>query len=903
MITTAKHSTGKAVAALVLIWLAAIAAGCAAQKKGAPTVPDTGARKIVGIVAESDVDMDRIRILGNQPLTFTAVSKSSPAGVALYFPRTELALEDAYMDLESLEKAGLVASVQPGALATDETTALIEIELKADAPYDAMRQGDEVVVAFARPLHTPEREADPVVSELEEVPLAAPAEDVSRPAATRLEAVTVQRLENGVEIRVRADGPIRDYASFTLNSPDRIVYDIFGVSSPFIREQTIEVGMPWVSRVRHYGDQEKLRVVLDTSAEQFQATRARSIQEGLLIHVGDVAREAAAAEATITETEPVAWVNRVDFSAEPTGKSVVTVGTTRPVSYRMEKVHGRLLKLHLDHTRIPEYRRRPLDTTRFECAVDRVVPAEGRRADDKSIVAIELREAVPYKEEQVGDLILVHFEPTTKPPATKKRTVLNQTDSEPSREIANNTGPSSSSAIDIAATRERQLDTKQSDTRSFLLGQKTYVGEKIALDFYETDIKNVFRILGEVSGKNFAIDSDVRGTVTMSLDKPVPWDQVLDLVLKMNQLGQTTEGNVIRVATLETLKREEEALQAAITARSNTLKSQEALEPLFTEIVDINYSKASVILPHIEDMMKEYGGDIDPVTGEKKSYRGFVRAYDATNQLVIRSTRSMLDKALDLIQRLDNPTPQVLIEARIVEATKRFSRDIGSEFGIGPGTGNKFSSSTLGGNWDLSLGSNFPAGTTTSGVSFDFSRLVGSPLAINAAIDASETEGETKTISAPKILTLDNKAATIKQGVSYPIIVLDEAGNTTTEFKDIVLELEVTPHVTKDDRVSMEIMITKNDLGERIGTDYSFTINEATTELLVNDGETVVIGGISKTTDANSETGLPGLRKVPILGWLFGMSSKSNNKSELMIFITPRIVQLEQRPLEADAGS
>jgi type IV pilus assembly protein PilQ len=143
---------------------------------------------------------------------------------------------------------------------------------------------------------------------------------------------------------------------------------------------------------------------------------------------------------------------------------------------------------------------------------------------------------------------------------------------------------------------------------------------------------------------------------------------------------------------------------------------------------------------------------------------------------------------------------------------------------------------------------------------------------------------------------LDQEVATIKQGVSYPIVKLDEAGNTTTEFEEIVLELKVTPHVTKDERVSMEIMIAKDDIGERVGTNYSFMVNQATTKLLVNDGETVVIGGISKTKETNSETGLPGLRKIPLLGKLFGMSSKLKDKSELMIFITPRIVQLEQRP-------
>ena len=869
MITTAKHSTGKAVAALVLIWLAAIAAGCAAQKKGAPTVPDTGARKIVGIVAESDVDMDRIRILGNQPLTFTAVSKSSPAGVALYFPRTELALEDAYMDLESLEKAGLVASVQPGALATDETTALIEIELKADAPYDAMRQGDEVVVAFARPLHTPEREADPVVSELEEVPLAAPAEDVSRPAATRLEAVTVQRLENGVEIRVRADGPIRDYASFTLNSPDRIVYDIFGVSSPFIREQTIEVGMPWVSRVRHYGDQEKLRVVLDTSAEQFQATRARSIQEGLLIHVGDVAREAVAAEATITETEPVAWVNRVDFSAEPTGKSVVTVGTTRPVSYRMEKVHGRLLKLHLDHTRIPEYRRRPLDTTRFECAVDRVVPAEGRRADDKSIVAIELREAVPYKEEQVDNLILVHFD--------KPSTVMTQMEK---------TVPAYSPkrVVETPMNPAKKFDTKNkavATSESRYVKRKTYTGEKIALDFYETDIKNVFRILKEVSGKNFAIDPDVQGAVTLSFDKPVPWDQVMDLVLRMNQLGQVMEGDVIRIATLQTLQREEKLRQERIEAERKTREAEKALEPLVTEYIAINYADVSDV--------KEKLGDL--ITDD----RGSIILDQRNSQIIVKETAENISRIKERVLRLDKITPQVLIEARIVEATKNFSRTIGTKFGVGPGNNVKFDSHSLGGQWDLALSSNFPSGSAVgsgSGISFDFTRLVGSPLAINAAIDAAESENETKIISSPRILTLNGEEAEIVQGLTtYRTIIVD--GTPDQKEIDIDLKLTAKPEIKSDNRISMEIKVEKRDFAGIINGEISISKNEASSKLLLNDGETIVIGGITKTNDSVTNEGLPWLRKIPIIGLLFGSENKSNIKNELMIFITTRIVDIE----------
>ena len=145
------------------------------------------------------------------------------------------------------------------------------------------------------------------------------------------------------------------------------------------------------------------------------------------------------------------------------------------------------------------------------------------------------------------------------------------------------------------------------------------------------------------------------------------------------------------------------------------------------------------------------------------------------------------------------------------------------------------------------------------------------------------------------MLTLDNKPATIKQGVSYPINKLDADGNSTTEFKDIVLELTVTPHVTMDGRVSMVIKITKNDLGALVGSNFSFTVNEANTELLVNDGDTIVIGGVTKTKDASGEEGIPGLRKIPGIGWLFGTKAQDKSKEELLIFITPRIVKLDQK--------
>ena len=178
---------------------------------------------------------------------------------------------------------------------------------------------------------------------------------------------------------------------------------------------------------------------------------------------------------------------------------------------------------------------------------------------------------------------------------------------------------------------------------------------------------------------------------------------------------------------------------------------------------------------------------------------------------------------------------------------------------------------------------------------FNFIRIAGTPLVLNAKIMAKEVEGDLKIISAPKVVTLDNKKAIIKQGLKYPYNKLDADGNTVTEFVPIDLELEVTPHVTPDKRISMVIKIIKSDLGTIINAQQSFTQKEAETELLVDDGDTVVIGGIIKTSKEIGKQGIPGLNKIPILGWLFKAERKAQRKEELLIFITPRILQLEQR--------
>jgi type IV pilus assembly protein PilQ len=407
-----------------------------------------------------------------------------------------------------------------------------------------------------------------------------------------------------------------------------------------------------------------------------------------------------------------------------------------------------------------------------------------------------------------------------------------------------------------------------------------YTGEKIALDFYDTDIKNVFRIIREISGKNFAIDKNVTGKVSLALDKPVPWDQVLDLVLKMNQLGMTMEGDIIRISTLNNLAQEEKLKQAQMKATQQAVKQKKALEPLMTTYISVSYSNAKTeVLPHIQPVLTEGRGKASVVT--------------RNNQLILTDTAEKIDQIREIVMKIDQVTPQVVIEARIVEANSSFTRDLGFDWGtISAGPFDI-------GDSELTLtgfASNLPAVNPSGQVGFDFVKLSGTPFSIiDAKLLVSETEGKTNIISAPKVVTLDNKKAKIKQGLEVPYLERDSSGNATVRFKNVDLLLEVTPNVTPDDRIVMKIFITKNDVAERTEEGPALSTNEAETELLIENGDTIVIGGIVKSSITYGEKGIPGLRNVGVLGWLFKSQSKSDSKNELLIFITPRIVQLKQK--------
>jgi len=582
-------------------------------------------------------------------------------------------------------------------------------------------------------------------------------------------------------------------------------------------------------------------------------------------------------------------VERIDFSGQEDGKSLVILGTTYPVAFDVQKIGDRTLKVRLFNTRLPEFRRdRPLITTRFESAIDRISPVQARDTVNATDIIIELREWVPYRPVQENNQLTLYFDASSIGPRPLDSASM------PSWQQALNENPPATEPQPQQLTTISQVqpqgqatpDNRYSDE---LEEKKQYTGQKIALDFYQTDIKNVFKILQQVSGKNYAVDKDVTGEVTISLEKPVPWDQVLDLILKMNQLGKVEHEDIIRIAKTATLQKEQEALQEKMKAIQARIEQEKTLEPLVTEYMLINYANAEKeIAPNIKGVLTKD--------------RGSMTIDSRNNQIIITDTRAILGKVKAIINEIDRVTPQVLIEARIVEINDTFNREIGMSWSA---NGEDIYNDSLDGmySYHAAMNTQYKAENAGAGegiIDFNFTRLNawGTPIVLDAALKAMEEEGNGKIISSPKILTLDNKKAIIRQGLRVPYQTVDENGQINTEFQDVDLSLEVTPLVTPDQRVSMKIKTTKNDIVDfsPLG-DPITSINEAETELLVNDGETIVIGGVVKSDVKNGETGFPILKDIPIIGWLFKTETTDNSKQEMLIFLTPKIVQLEQRDI------
>jgi type IV pilus assembly protein PilQ len=426
-----------------------------------------------------------------------------------------------------------------------------------------------------------------------------------------------------------------------------------------------------------------------------------------------------------------------------------------------------------------------------------------------------------------------------------------------------------------------------------------YKGQNITLDFQNADIQNVLRIIADVSGQNLVTSDDVKGQITIRL-KDIPWDQALDVILESRDLAKMELGNVIRIAPSDKIKAAQDRLIAS-------QKTEEQLEPLSTSVIPVNFSKSTEMINLLKG--KEVGILSD---------RGTIVADARTNVLIVKDIRKNVEAVAAMIKRLDKPTPQVLIAARVVQADDNFAKALGvawggsyrsqsgkSFFGLsGKNSGSAtslFDSTVPAGkhypNWSSTtlptpaMAVNFPM-NQAAGIGITLGRLAGSMLDLDLRLDIGENDGSTKVIARPKVITLDNKKATIRQGEKYPYVVRNQEGQLSTELKDIELILEVTPRIAFDGSINMELKVTRNSLGSITNSlgDPSIASREVQTEVMVKDGETVVIGGIIEEEIKENIQMVPGLGNIPVIGWLFKAKKKERSKKELLIFISPHVL-------------
>jgi type IV pilus assembly protein PilQ len=674
---------------LIVITLSAAMAVGAASATALPDKAETN--RITGILVHDGEEAVVVDVQADKSLTYTVTRVPDPLGVVFYFPGASLYLDN--LNTDPAKTSGVVEAIKATEVDGENSGSRLEILLKSDTLYDVTKGDHGIGIAFAKP----EKAASDFVGV------------TATAAASMLSAVTPTSAADGTRIEVVADGSIADYQTFTIDNPARIVFDIPGLGSPYKKEQLVPVNSEWVSGVRYYGYPDKLRMVLDTRSEYLDSYSATPTDKGLVILVsgkgtaGDVseapatvaaaepaepeveAEEAVVAAATAETTgsdtgsgsEEVSspadsrprWLNRLDFTSEDSGASTLLVGTTDRVDYSVDKSDPVRIRISLENTMLPKYRKRPLITTRFESAVNRVLPVQTAAMKNTAAIVVELREAVPFTVTQEDNLLLVSFEASTVPPKPLEQAALPDWQT-----VTEEVLPDPVPVVEESLEEGMPAADEKSEFGDGESLEQKYTGEKIALDFYETDIKNVFRILRDVSGLNFAIDKNVTGKVTLTLEKPVPWDQVLDLVLKMNQLGKVYEGDIVRIATLATIKKEAKLRREKLAAEQKAKKQKEALEPLVTEYVPVNYSTAGTeILPHIEKLSSKG--------------RGSITVDERNNQLIITDTVDVIEKMKAIVAEIDQVTPQVVIEARVVEANSDFTREVGFDWGtitIGP---------------------------------------------------------------------------------------------------------------------------------------------------------------------------------------------------------------------------
>ncbi|MGC2064561.1 MAG: type IV pilus secretin PilQ [Thermodesulfovibrionales bacterium] len=508
-------------------------------------------------------------------------------------------------------------------------------------------------------------------------------------------------------------------------------------------------------------------------------------------------------------------------------------------------------------------------------------PLKGIRAGrhkEKVRLVLDLREKTKFEVTAIGKTIEVALKGRTAMVAQAsaiKEMPARETAKEAPSQAKNNKHrePSGLAAemmpAQMAKEPAKEISNKDLPADNAVLPEQRYSGKKISLDFQDAEIGPIFRLLADVNGYNLVLDPLVKGKITIKLMN-VPWDQALDIILNTFTLGKSIDGNILWVAPRSVFNK-------IADERSAAKVTQEKTEDLVQEIIRVNYAMSS-------DLSAAF------TAGKLLSPRGTITQDTRMNTLIIKDIQKSIDKMKELVKVMDVTKPQVMIEAKIVEVSTTYSQNLGIRWGGSVSI--RSGAYPVGG----TFGVNTPVlttgpGTTTPGGALGMTVGAVNALKVDLSLSALESITKAKTLSSPKILTMDNEAATIQQGTTFYIPTVSQAGTTSTPVT-ATLSLNVTPKITPDGFVQLKVIATDNSLQPgTAGADAVVNTKSMTTQALVKNGETLVLGGIYRRDEATSEDGVPFLSKVPGLGWLFKTRSQTGpDVKELLIFITPTIV-------------
>ena len=646
--------------------------------------------------------------------------------------------------------------------------------------------------------------------------------------------VPMQIPGQGTEIRIMFNGLPPQPQAYQLEQPSRLILD-FDKADQKLKQSSIPVATNEASSVDVTSDAQRSRLTVNLTDAGAFTTRVEGNTFILKIN-------AASNEVTQPVVQKqVQGISNIGFHRGSNGEGQIVVdlmGSNTPVDVQQQ---GSKIVIRTLGNKVPTHLARRLNVNDFATPVSTV---DAQNDGGNGVITIQ----------SAGNFEYMAYQTDNKLTVSLKR----PEDKNPARPKASN----------------------------------SYTGKKISLDFQDIEVRRVLQLLADFTEINMVAADSVQGNITLRL-KDVPWDQALDIVLKTKNLDKRRSGNVIWIAPVAELIKAEDDEAKAI---AQSIK----LAPIQTDYIKLSYAKSADILKLLEDSRDSKGSEANRTAGSNSlalesllSSRGSAVSDGRTNTLIINDTAQNIDKVRRMIDLLDVAIKQVMVEARIVTAQTDFSRDLGINWGLtrhNPSlSAGANGSNVWGGEFSPKFDLGVDLGTASAGT-FNFGLLKISDFMLDLQLTALQSDGHGEVLSAPKILTGDKQKAYILRGVEIPYQTYSANEGIKTEFKEANLRLEVTPSITPDGKVQMALKIEKDAIGEYTNNGPSINTNELQTNVLVNDGETIVLGGIFDDLKTNNYQKVPFLGDLPVVGNLFKNNSKKSSQTELLIFVTPRIV-------------